>query len=690
MKDKSSKKKKKKDKDKKKKDGNDSGSEGNSDEGKDVKDKSEKKKKKKKSKGKDDAKSDDEISLGSDDEKDDSVGKPEVSSSDCEKNSVEYFEAMLEEFRLLCHHKLKLESRDKEAFCMTCKNFYDPWKSRQEVEQKVMEIMEEEKPSRDAKALVKAQLEYAKRLDATLKTRAKWCIKSALAVFGGLKADALPSIEDELVKGAIIAQATPQKLADFVSQSAVNEKILKLLFDDTELMKDMLLHGGATAYEYGEAARIFAECMQIQMKSNDDEKWNKLHRKIALACALELASPVYEFDTTTRVDPVARYQHFVEAHREGELDPAFPFFSVWEMRQIVNCDAPDEQMRWCREMVKNYAPHVTIMTDFTQRYLYLLHSDVRVRKPDWTDSPRTYQMVLSGGGNESVNSWFGRFIWKSFGLPSWGSKFGRTEGFTIWTPDGWKAMNGANWKTDSWQKKTAKDFRTETEARNKAPEKEYFQKLVTLQCLADILDGDPNSIPDGEKDVLHPDRMWRSMGIVSMELLFQTESEVERTFERSGEGYVVTNSEKYLEKYHQDSPEDEITFDASSGKLVIPADRKDGYGGSVVFNESFDDGKQLNFIANGVVEYSIPDDVQSRLYTLSIEVCTVSSKQNPLRVVVADDDDRTYNVPIPYTEGEWQFTVGHPVRLEGGVKIQFLRANGSTGLAVKKFVFSTI
>ena len=83
------------------------------------------------------------------------------------------------------------------------------------------------------------------------------------------------------------------------------------------------------------------------------EQVASLHQRLAwLPCSLELASPMYEFDTSIKIDPVARYQHFVEAHKAGELDPAFPFFSIWEMRQIVNCDAPNDQMKWCRQMVR--------------------------------------------------------------------------------------------------------------------------------------------------------------------------------------------------------------------------------------------------------------------------------------------------------------------------------------------------
>jgi len=321
--------------------------------------------------------------------------------------------------------------------------------------------------------------------------------------------------------------------------------------------------------------------------------------------------------------------------------------------------------------------------------VYLLHSDVRIRKPEWKASPRTYPMVLSGGGNESVNSWFGRFVLKSFGLPSWGTKFRRKEGYTRWTPEGWVALNGADWGNCSWRGKTGKDFKTEVEARNKAPPEEYFKRLVTLQCLADIIDGNPNSIPEGEKEVLHADRMWRSMAIVSMELLFQTEPENVRTFEREGDSVVVTKCEKYLEKFQNNAPDVDITYNDFLGACLIPASRHGFSSGNTIVIESSRGGKQLNFVADGVVEYDVPDNVPTQTYTLICEVCTVSSKQAPLMVQIGDDDDDDHvlvELKIPYTEGEWQPTEGVHVEIKGGVTLRFSRPNGSLGLAVKKFV----
>ena len=310
-----------------------------------------------------------------------------ASHSDYDKYSVEYFQATLEEIHSKCERKLKLKTKDKAAFAVMCTNYYDIWTEKQENDRWLTELLEgknskinNETANRTIEQLVEAQTKHSTKLESTLSKRKQWCIKSALKVFMGLKEDSLMGVEDKLVKGAIIAQMTPAKLASFASKSMVNKKLLKRLFGDANLMKEMLLHGGAMKYEYGEAIRIYDDCMEVEQQDNgkgkgkkvsskkskktskdeaevdvgdddNNDKWRNVNRKIALACALELASPVYEFDTTTLVDPVERYKHFVEAHKSGELDPTFPFFSVWEMRQIVNCDAPNEQMTWCRKMV---------------------------------------------------------------------------------------------------------------------------------------------------------------------------------------------------------------------------------------------------------------------------------------------------------------------------------------------------
>lgn len=246
-------------------------------------------------------------------------------------------------------------------------------------------------------------------------------------------------------------------------------------------------------------------------------------------------------------------------------------------------------------------------------------------------------------------------------------------------------MNGADWETAEWNGKSGKDFKTEVEARNKAPQEEYFKKLVALQCLADVVDGDPSSIPDYEKDAMHGDRLWRSLSVVSMELLFQTEPEVKRTFERKGVGLAKTKCEKYLDKYEKDAPEAEIGYKEEDGILMIPASRHEFSDGNLVVIESYTGGKQLNFVADGIVEYELPANMPAKKYSLACEVCTVSSSQTPLFVQIGEEGEKK-EIKIPYTIGEWEFSKAVKIELKPGDVLRFSRQKGSLGLAVKKFV----
>jgi hypothetical protein len=247
-------------------------------------------------------------------------------------------------------------------------------------------------------------------------------------------------------------------------------------------------------------------------------------------------------------------------------------------------------------------------------------------------------------------------------------------------------MNGAKWETCSWQGKSGLDFKLEIEARNKAPQQEYWKKLVMLDALAALIDGDPNSIPDYEKDVLHPERLWRSLAIISMELLFQTEPDVQRTFERKGRNLVTTRNEKYLESYELDKPDAEISV--KRGIVTIPASRHGFIAGNVGVIDSFGGGKQINFVADGTVEYELPENVPPKKYSIKLEVCTVSATQAPLTIKIDDFDDKTLKMVIPYTVGDWQYTAPVEVELGPGAVVRLSRPKGSMGLSLKQLVLS--
>ncbi len=147
----------------------------------------------------------------------------------------------------------------------------------------------------------------------------------------------------------MISQATPAKLAGWVAEDSKNELYIHQMTTSTDMLKFMLTHGGPKDGNWGSAIKIYLDISSDFPEEADD--LTKVNRKIAMAVALELASPINEFDTKIQVDPIKRYHHYADAYQNGELDPAFPHFSVWEMRHIINCNATNEQLAWGRKML---------------------------------------------------------------------------------------------------------------------------------------------------------------------------------------------------------------------------------------------------------------------------------------------------------------------------------------------------
>ena len=75
------------------------------------------------------------------------------------------------------------------------------------------------------------------------------------------------------------------------------------------------------------------------------------------------------------------------------------------------------------------------------------------------------------------------------------------------------------------------------------------------------------------------------------------------------------------------------------------------------------------------------------MYTLTCDVCTVSSKQVPLTLKYGDEDEDTVEIQIPYTKGEWQTTDSVQLKIKGGSILRLSRDDGALGLALKRFIF---
>ena len=255
-----------------------------------------------------------------------------------------------------------------------------------------------------------------------------------------------------------------------------------------------------------------------------------------------------------------------------------------------------------------------------------------------------------------------------------------------WTSEGWEAMNGADWKTGRWNGREGHSFKEEMQARKKATSGEYFKNVILLECLAEILDEPQGFDPNEGKDSFHPDRFWRSLSLFSrFRLAIKEESKVYKR-----KSLVDTKCEKYLDDYQNDAPEGDISIDEEAGTVIFPASRYELYTGNVIEIESFGGGKQLNFLADGVVEYRVPDSLPSKKYRLSFDVCTVSGKQSPLMLKICDDEIVQHEIliKIPYTSGRWETVETTDIEAKGNSILRFSRGEKSVGMALKKVVLS--
>merc|ERR1719420_1024368 len=83
----------------------------------------------------------------------------------------------------------------------------------------------------------------------------------------------------------------------------------------------------------------------------DDRSQEAILQRVALGTALEHAFPFKHkyVNSTSNVDPVARYLHYEQAYLAGDLDPAFEVLTAFEARYVTDTDAVDEDLVWMRE-----------------------------------------------------------------------------------------------------------------------------------------------------------------------------------------------------------------------------------------------------------------------------------------------------------------------------------------------------
>jgi hypothetical protein len=500
--------------------------------------------------------------------------------------------------------------------------------------------------------------------------------------------------EEKIVKCALLRLASPMYLAKFCQEHG--EEVTNLvweLLDDPDRMKQILLHGGPKDGKLGDYLVLHDK---LQALIPDDD-FTECHQRLAFAVALEHASPIAQLDTPDIfVDPVKRFQHYQTAHKTGELDPAFSFLSVWEYRMVVDCNATDEQIQWGRDYLRNFRPNQVVEGDRKWRYAMAVKTDVGYRKPNWTSRPKTYQQMVSGGGKCGPRAWYGRYICKAFGIPTWGVRQPGHAAATRWTPTGWVTLLGAGWQKSNWEGRCGVDFKHEAHARSFASEDEYFTKVILPECLSVALG--ENRKPIRQHGNYSAKCLWYCIGAAQRQVFARQATE--EHFARDGvtAGPVKTQIEAYLEALEkkeeaEPKPQIEIINAGNNTQVVIPPAAFSGKQGVQKHRSFHGNGFQLMMAKEGsMVAYQLPESVEAGDYQVVVKVCNVHLVQRRLRVKI-NDDDKEYEIDVPYTIGEWKTTA--PVKIAlgaNGNKFTLKRKQGGDGpcfgLAIKEIVLT--
>jgi hypothetical protein len=483
-------------------------------------------------------------------------------------------------------------------------------------------------------------------------------------------------IDAKLAKCAVLADATPLGLAGFSQQGREQQAMVDKLLGDVTLMKLMLEAGGAKFGRYGQAMEILTLIGNVAELPGD-----KTLQRLALAISLEHAKPIEQSNpgdqgaAPTIVDPVKRYQHYEKAYIGGELDPAFKNLTAWEMRMVVNCDAPDHILEWGRQMLRNYRPDHIYNPDYGWRY----SSTVRTEVPYGSENVKNdlpslhkYQNIIMNGGVCGRRAFFGRYILQCFGIPTWGVTQKAHAALSHWTPKGWVVNFGAGFDHSWWEKdevpRSGADFLLETQAR--AHGQEYL-KILRAHWISRSL-GEPQY--NDRKKV--EGGLWSTLAHYQTVAIAATAVKLGPLGQELAEANESKPSRDKADQAKLAEADKKVVSDRD-GTITIPAVALAKPAGSSASMKSFAGGMQLHCTGG----FNAPS---AGRYTLTAQVVTV---QNGHKFTVAANDPKApAEIAIPYTSGKWEQTQPVEITLKKGRnEIHVALQDGSRGVSIKQF-----
>ena len=532
------------------------------------------------------------------------------------------------------------------------------------------------------------QVEAAAKVLEQAKARTMQALE-ALGVDGLLASNALDA---KLAQAVVISEATPYWLAVYAQQGPTKEKVIEQLLSDKPLMLQMLVADGPVWEKYGSAVEIYQAIQKASPRAKEG-----LFQRLALAVALEFAVPVIaesreaDGEEPQYIDPIQRYLSYEKAYLADELDPGFAGLNTWALRMVVNGTEPIDIMDWGQKMLRNYRPDLITMADENWRYVKSVNTEINYtstyQKLGW-DRPdlQRYQNILANGGICGRRAWFGRFILRTFGVPTTARPQPGHATLVRWTAAGWVACLGGGWGAGSKSVRgysTDLDFLASTQTRE---DEQAFMKVKRAQWIGIAFGENPqyfgyhknlrrremNKFASQSVDEIEVPEFWHCVALSKQDLIIKKLKA--KALAAVGEDLGESNESAIREKVDTveiPKAERRISVDAK-GTIHIPAaacSQPINNTDVICFMPSNLGGMQLHYTRYGgadTFEYSF-EAPKAGTYKLSARLVTPAPKQH--LYLKANNAKERIDIALPYTVGMWEELKPVEIELKKGKNV---------------------
>jgi hypothetical protein len=326
-------------------------------------------------------------------------------------------------------------------------------------------------------------------------------------------------------------------------------------------------------------------------------------------------------------------------------------------------------------MMRNYRPDHIYNPDYGWRYVSSVRTEVpygsqNVKYDD--PSLHQYQNIIRNGGICGRRAFYGRFILRAFGIPTWGVTQRAHAALSHWSPKGWVVNLGAGYGASWWDKDevslSGNQFLLETKAR--AHEGDFI-KVLRAQWISRILDeqayNERRKVEGG---------FWSRIGLYQQRILASAAPTLGPLGQELGE---ANERNQLMNSASVSAADREIVME--NGIITIPAVANTKSSGKAAAMKSFGDGMQLHFLGGYKTQYEVTVPKAGK-YHLVARVATVQTGQE--FIISANNGTEPVEIGVPYTLGMWEHTKPVELKLNEGPNIIHLELKqGSRGVTVK-------